>query len=183
MHVCLSLYIYLYIYQMESVNLTTKSAQHTCADDCYYCCTKTWVWTFSTIICIYTYNIYIYICIYVYMYIHIYMHKKIREEREGRRERREYIYALPISWNHPTPEIFMNGSNNWGVDKTDHWGTNEMGDQWEQDRKGKTGGPMSQWELYNQEYIGGPMRWGTNENCITRVTLGDQCDGGPMRTG
>ena len=28
-------------------------------------------------------------------------------------------------------------------------GTNEMGDQW---------------ELYNQGYIGGPMRWGANEN-------------------
>ena len=27
------------------------------------------------------------------------------------------------------------------------------------------------------------MRWGTNENCVTRVTLGGQCDGGPMRTG
>ena len=48
------------------------------------------------------------------------------------------------------------------------WGTNEMGDQW---------------ELYNQGYIGGPMRWGTNENCVIGVALGDQLDGGPMRTG
>ena len=30
-----------------------------------------------------------------------------------------------------------------------------------------------QWELYNQDYIGGPMRWGTNE-------MGDQWDGGPL---
>ena len=40
-----------------------------------------------------------------------------------------------------------------------------------------------QWELCNQDRIGGSMRWGTNENCITRITLGDQWDGGPMRTG
>ena len=53
------------------------------------------------------------------------------------------------------------------------WGTNEnritriiLGDQW---------------ELYNQGYIGGPMRWGINENCVIRVTSGDQSDGGPMR--
>ena len=47
------------------------------------------------------------------------------------------------------------------------WGTNDMGDQWEQVGKGHTGGPM---------------RWGTNENCVPRVTLGDQWDVGPMRT-
>ena len=41
---------------------------------------------------------------------------------------------------------------------------------------------LTQRELSNQGYIGGPMRWGTNENCLTRVTLGDQWDGGPMRT-
>ena len=40
-----------------------------------------------------------------------------------------------------------------------------------------------QWELSNQGYIGGPMRWGTNENCLTRVTLGDQWDEGPLRWG
>ena len=40
-----------------------------------------------------------------------------------------------------------------------------------------------QWELYNQGCIGGPMRWGANENRVERVTLGDQWDGGPMRTG
>ena len=43
-----------------------------------------------------------------------------------------------------------------------------MGDQWEQGRRGKTGGPM---------------RWGANENRITRITLGDQWDGGPVRAG
>ena len=26
------------------------------------------------------------------------------------------------------------------------------------------------------------MRWGTNENCVTRATLGNHWDGGPMRT-
>ena len=49
-----------------------------------------------------------------------------------------------------------------------HSRTNEMGDQW---------------ELRTQGYTGGPMRWGTNENCVPRVTLGDQWDGGPMRWG
>ena len=47
------------------------------------------------------------------------------------------------------------------------WGTNDMGDQWEQVGKG---------------HNGGSMRWGTNENCVPRVTLGDQWHGGPMRT-
>ena len=46
-------------------------------------------------------------------------------------------------------------------------GTNEMGDQW---------------ELCNHGRIGGPMRWGTNENCVIMVALGDQWDGEPMRT-
>ena len=46
-----------------------------------------------------------------------------------------------------------------------HRGTYEMGDQWEHGRKGYTGGLMR-----------------TNENCITRITLGDKRDGGPMRT-
>ena len=84
------------------------------------------------------------------------------------------------------------------------WGTNELGDQWEHGRKGYTNemgdqwdlrtrvytpGPMrtaypglhwgtneigDQWELCTQGYTGGPMRWGTNENCVPRVTLGDQ---------
>ena len=52
-----------------------------------------------------------------------------------------------------------------------------------------------QWELCTQDYVGGPMRWGTNENCISRITLGtdemgDQWElynqgyiGGPMRWG
>ena len=34
-----------------------------------------------------------------------------------------------------------------------------------------------QWELCNQGRIGGPMRWGTNENRVERATLGDQWDG------
>ena len=36
-------------------------------------------------------------------------------------------------------------------------GTNEMGDQFKQ---------------YNQDYIGGPMRWGTNESRVGKVTRG-----------
>ena len=44
-----------------------------------------------------------------------------------------------------------------------HWGTNEIGDQW---------------ELYNQGYTGGPMRWGTNENRVEGVTRGDQWEWG-----
>ena len=48
-----------------------------------------------------------------------------------------------------------------------HWGTNEMGDQW---------------ELRTQVYIEGSMRCGTSANCVPRVTLGDQWDGGPMTT-
>ena len=37
-----------------------------------------------------------------------------------------------------------------------------------------------QWELCNQGYIGGPLGWGTNENYVSRVTLGDQWYGGPL---
>ena len=29
-----------------------------------------------------------------------------------------------------------------------------------------------QWELYNQGYIGGPIRWGTNESRVGKVTGG-----------
>ena len=35
-----------------------------------------------------------------------------------------------------------------------------------------------QWELYNQGYIVGPMRSGTNENRVERVTRGDQWEWG-----
>ena len=35
-----------------------------------------------------------------------------------------------------------------------------------------------QWELYNQGYIVGPTRWGTNENRVERVTRGDQWEWG-----
>ena len=48
-----TIYIYIYIKWTVFVNVTTKSAQHACADDCYYCWKRvqmTWVWTFSTII-------------------------------------------------------------------------------------------------------------------------------------
>ena len=77
------------------------------------------------------------------------------------------------------------------------WGTNGMGDQWEQVREGHNGGPMrtvypglrwgtndmgDQWEQVGKGHTGGPMRWGANENCVPRVTLGDQWYGGPMRT-
>ena len=34
-----------------------------------------------------------------------------------------------------------------------------------------------QWELYNQGYIVGPMRWGTNENRVERVTRGTNENG------
>ena len=105
----------------------------------------------------------------------------------------------------------------WGVGWG--WGTNEMGDQWEQGRKGYAGGlirwgtnencvprvtlgdqwhgrPITvypglrrgtndmgdQWELCTQGCVGGPMTWGTNENRLERVTMGDQWEGGPMRT-
>ena len=84
-------------------------------------------------------------------------------------------------------------------------GANDMGDQWELYNQGYIGGPMrwgtnesmvgkvtrggggtnemgDQWELCNQGRIGGPMRWGTNENRVDGVRLGDQWDGGPMRT-
>ena len=71
------------------------------------------------------------------------------------------------------------------------WETNEMGDQWELCNQGRIGGPMrwgtnenrvervrlgDQWELYNEDYIGGRMRWGTNG-------MGNQWDGRPMRWG
>ena len=39
-----------------------------------------------------------------------------------------------------------------------------------------------QWELCNQSDIGGPLRWGTNDNYVSKVKLGDLWDGGPMRT-
>ena len=75
----------------------------------------------------------------------------------------------------------------WELYNQDHiGGTNEMGDQWELYNQDYIGGGTNemgdQWELYNQGYIGGPMRRGTNESCINRVALGDQWDGGPMRT-
>ena len=68
------------------------------------------------------------------------------------------------------------------------WGTNEMGDQWELYNQDYIGGGganemADQWEQGRKGYIGGPMRWGTNENCVVRIALGDQWDGGPMRTG
>ena len=64
-------------------------------------------------------------------------------------------------------------------------GTSEMGDQWKQSRKGCTGGPM-RW-VTNENCVTRATLWdqwdgGTNENCVTRVTLGDQWDGGPMST-
>ena len=39
-----------------------------------------------------------------------------------------------------------------------------------------------QWELYNKDNIGGPMKFGANENCLTRITLGNQWDGGLITT-
>ena len=38
-------------------------------------------------------------------------------------------------------------------------------------------------ELCNQGYIREPLRWGTNEIRLERVTKGNQWDGGPMRWG
>ena len=35
-----------------------------------------------------------------------------------------------------------------------------------------------QWELYNQGYIGGPIRWGTNESRVGKVTGGGGGGGG-----
>ena len=52
-----------------------------------------------------------------------------------------------------------------------------MGDQWElynEDYIGGTNEMGDQWELYNQGYIVGPIRWGTNGNRVERVTRGDQ---------
>ena len=70
--------------------------------------------------------------------------------------------------------------------RTLHWGTNEMGDQWELYSQGYlhrgTNEMGDQWEQGRKGNTGGPMRWETNENKVERVTLGDQWDGGPMRT-
>ena len=35
-----------------------------------------------------------------------------------------------------------------------------------------------QWELYNQGYIGGAIRWGTNESRVGKVTGGGGGGGG-----
>ena len=46
-----------------------ECSTRTCADDCYYCCTKmTWVWTFSTMIYIYIY-IFIVDCSDFFLYV------------------------------------------------------------------------------------------------------------------
>ena len=64
--------------------------------------------------------------------------------------------------------VTSGGPMRWGINKHRykglHWGTNEMGDQW---------------ELCNQGNTGAPMGWGTIENCVTRVTFGDRWDRGP----
>ena len=64
-------------------------------------------------------------------------------------------------------QCYTGGPMRWGPMRIAypvlHWGTNEMGDQWEHGRKG---------------YTWGLMRWKTNENCVPRVTLGDQWHGG-----
>ena len=95
---------------------------------------------------IYTYNIYTHIHIHVYVYIHTYMHKKIREEREEKRERREYIYIyICFAYFMKSPIESRN---------------------------------LHEWVQYlgcgKDRPLGGPMRWGTNENRIERVRLGDQ---------
>ena len=81
------------------------------------------------------------------------------------------ITSLFIGWNglSPSPQCELWGGGagvGWGMGVGwGGWGTNEMGDQWEQGRKG---------------YAGGLIRWGANENCVPGVALGDQWDGGPM---
>ena len=63
-------------------------------------------------------------------------------------------HSLDETACHPVPQCKLCNQS---------WGTTEMGDHW---------------ELCTQGYAGGPMRWGTNENCITRVTLEDQWEQG-----
>ena len=112
MSLSLSLSIYIYIYIFIKWNLSTWPQRVLNTHMRGWVLLLLYKWLefglFPTIICIYTYNIYTYAYTYtrvhVYTYIHTYMHKEIREER-GEREKREdiyiYIYALPISWNHP----------------------------------------------------------------------------------
>ena len=105
MYVSLSIYIYIYIFIKWNLSTWPQRVLDTRMRGWVLLLLYKWLefGLFSTIICIYTYSIYTYAYtytrVYVYTYIHTYMHKEIREEREEREY--IYIYALPISWNHP----------------------------------------------------------------------------------
>ena len=158
MHVCLSLSIYIYIFIKWNLSTWPQRVLNTHMRGWVLLLLYKWLefGLFSTIMCIYIYNIYTYAYTYtrvcVYTYIHTYMHKEIREERE-KRERREYIYIYMLCLFHEITHRVPKSS--WM-------------------------GPI--FGVWIRPTIGGPMRWGTNENRIERVRLGDQWDGGPMRT-